>query len=191
MTTTVNKLRSQARDDDTPYNPAKDLAETIRQAMIQVAKVIFSLTYEQGMKIDEINPSFFLLKKSVMEFRTMSFSPASPPVMPSQLDLATESQMKFPSHLILLISTVSDRLASKRLKAKHGVSTLGELAKRSKGTLISPLGKSTGETLYNAVHGIDVKSYIKRVFFLILLEVVQYIYIIISSTGYIDTFREQ
>ena len=108
----------------------------------------------------------------------MSFSPASPPVMPSQLDLATESQMKFPSHLILLISTVSDRLASKRLKAKHGVSTLGELAKRSKGTLISALGKSTGETLYNAVHGVDVKSYIKRVFFLILLEVVQYIYLV-------------
>ena len=59
MTTTVNQLRSQARDDDTPYNPAKDFAQTIRQAMIQVAKVIFSLTYEQGMKIDEINPSFF------------------------------------------------------------------------------------------------------------------------------------
>ena len=41
--------------------------------------------------------------------------------------------------------------------AKLGVSaTLGELANKSKGTLISAVGKSTGETLYNAVRGIDV-----------------------------------
>jgi DNA repair protein REV1 len=38
------------------------------------------------------------------------------------------------------------------------VSTLGELTKKSKGTLISALGKSTGETLYNAVRGIDDKK---------------------------------
>ena len=38
------------------------------------------------------------------------------------------------------------------------MSTLGELAKKSKGTLISALGKSTGETLYNAVRGIDDKK---------------------------------
>ena len=42
--------------------------------------------------------------------------------------------------------------------AKLGVSTLGELAKKSKGVLISALGKSTGETLYNAVRGIDDKK---------------------------------
>ena len=36
------------------------------------------------------------------------------------------------------------------------MSTLGELAKKSNGTLLSSLGKSTGETLYNAVRGIDV-----------------------------------
>jgi DNA repair protein REV1 len=41
---------------------------------------------------------------------------------------------------------------------KLGVSTLGELAKKSKGILISALGKSTGETLYNAVRGIDDKK---------------------------------
>ena len=38
------------------------------------------------------------------------------------------------------------------------MSTLGELAKKSKSTLISALGKSTGETLYNAVRGIDDKK---------------------------------
>lgn len=46
---------------------------------------------------------------------------------------------------------------SSKQKAKEnlGVTTLGELAKKSKGILISALGKSTGETLYNAVRGID------------------------------------
>lgn len=40
---------------------------------------------------------------------------------------------------------------------KLGATTLGELAKKSKGTLIDALGKTTGETLYNAVRGIDEK----------------------------------
>ena len=67
--------------------------------------------------------------------------------------------------------------------AKLGVSTLGELAKKSNGTLIS-LGKSTGETLYNAVRGSDdkilesdkprksVSCEINVIFFLFLSEVV-------------------
>ena len=29
VTSTVNQLRSQVRNDDTPYDPAKDFAETI------------------------------------------------------------------------------------------------------------------------------------------------------------------
>lgn len=36
-----------------------------------------------------------------------------------------------------------------------GVSTLGELAKKPKSALCDALGKTTGETLYNAVRGID------------------------------------
>ena len=35
VTTTVNQLRPQARSDDTPYDPAKDLAETIRAQVRQ------------------------------------------------------------------------------------------------------------------------------------------------------------
>jgi DNA repair protein REV1 len=35
VTTTVNQLRSQVRDDDTPYDPAKDFAETIRAQVRQ------------------------------------------------------------------------------------------------------------------------------------------------------------
>ena len=38
------------------------------------------------------------------------------------------------------------------------MTTLGELAKKSKGVLIDALGKGTGETLYDAVRGIDDKK---------------------------------
>ena len=48
--------------------------------------------------------------------------------------------------------------SKQKTKEKLGVTTLGELAKKSKGILISTLGKSTGETLYNAVRGIDDKK---------------------------------
>ena len=35
VTTTVNQLRPQARNDDTLYDPAKDFAETIRAQVRQ------------------------------------------------------------------------------------------------------------------------------------------------------------
>ena len=38
---------------------------------------------------------------------------------------------------------------------KLGVSTLGELSRKPKSVLCDALGKTTGETLYNAVRGID------------------------------------
>ncbi|KAG0706469.1 hypothetical protein DFH29DRAFT_798311 [Suillus ampliporus] len=46
---------------------------------------------------------------------------------------------------------------STRQKAneKLGVTNLGELAKKSKAALCDALGKTTGETLYNAIRGID------------------------------------
>jgi len=42
-----------------------------------------------------------------------------------------------------------------KAQEKFGATTLGELAKKSKGILIDALGKVTGETLYNAVRGVD------------------------------------
>ena len=35
VTSTVNQLRSQVRNDNTPYDPAKDFAETIRAQVHQ------------------------------------------------------------------------------------------------------------------------------------------------------------
>ena len=47
--------------------------------------------------------------------------------------------------------------AHKRAKEKLGTTILGELAKKSKSALCDALGRSTGETLWNAVRGIDEK----------------------------------
>ena len=46
---------------------------------------------------------------------------------------------------------------SARQKAleKLGATTLGELAGRSKAALCEALGRTTGETLYNAIRGVD------------------------------------
>jgi DNA repair protein REV1 len=45
----------------------------------------------------------------------------------------------------------------KKAQEKLGATKLGELAGKSKSVLCEALGKSTGETLYNAVRGIDDK----------------------------------
>ena len=45
--------------------------------------------------------------------------------------------------------------ARKKVQEKLGSSRLSDLARKSKGLLIDTLGRSTGETLYNAIRGID------------------------------------
>ena len=47
--------------------------------------------------------------------------------------------------------------AKQKALDKFGVSKLGELALKSKHVLCDALGKATGETLYNAIRGIDEK----------------------------------
>ncbi len=47
------------------------------------------------------------------------------------------------------------RAAHEKAQEKLGATSLGELAKMSKAVLCEALGKGTGETLYNAIRGID------------------------------------
>ena len=184
VTTTVNQLRSQVRDDDTPYDPAKDFAETIRAQVQQATSCEGnSLTYVwQGMKLTR---HFFIKKVSIGISHNILLArlatrhakpagsyhlvPAEIPEFLAPLDIADLHGFGWSS--------------KQKTIAKLGVSTLGELAKKSKGTLISVLGKSTGETLYNAVRGIDDKKLESdkprksvsceiNVYFLILFEVV-------------------
>lgn len=50
------------------------------------------------------------------------------------------------------------RSTHQKAEEKLGVTKLGELAKKSRGVLCEALGKGTGETLYNAIRGIDHKQ---------------------------------
>ncbi len=45
-----------------------------------------------------------------------------------------------------------------KAKEKLGTSSLGELAMKSKSVLCDALGKGTGETLYNALRGVDERK---------------------------------
>jgi DNA repair protein REV1 len=48
--------------------------------------------------------------------------------------------------------------AREKVNEKFGTSNLGELAGRSKAALCDVLGRSTGETLYNAIRGVDERK---------------------------------
>jgi len=50
------------------------------------------------------------------------------------------------------------RATREKANEKLGTSNLGELAERSKAVLCEALGKSTGETLYNAIRGVDERK---------------------------------
>lgn len=50
------------------------------------------------------------------------------------------------------------RATREKANEKFGTSNLGELAGRSKAVLCEALGKSTGETLYNAIRGMDERK---------------------------------
>ena len=47
------------------------------------------------------------------------------------------------------------RATREKALERLGVSTLGELSKKPKSVLCDALGKTTGETLYNALRGVD------------------------------------
>ena len=50
------------------------------------------------------------------------------------------------------------RSTRQKAQDKLGTTKIGELANKSKGALCDALGKATGETLYNAIRGIDGKK---------------------------------
>lgn len=50
------------------------------------------------------------------------------------------------------------RATREKANEKFGTSNLGKLARRSKAVLCEALGKSTGETLYNTIRGVDERK---------------------------------
>ncbi|KAK7467413.1 deoxycytidyl transferase [Stygiomarasmius scandens] len=133
VTSTANRLRSttQAQPEASTSlqaDPAKDLAETIRA---QVRKATGCEGMHCSTRRAKPAGSYHLLPALVDEF--------------------------------LVPLDISDlhgfgRSAKQKALEKLGVTKLGELREKSKGVLCDALGKGTGETLYNAVRGVDEKK---------------------------------
>ncbi|PPQ77576.1 hypothetical protein CVT25_011368 [Psilocybe cyanescens] len=134
VTTTVNRLRVQSATQD----PAKDFAETIRAHVRKATSCEVSIGISHNILLARL--------------ATRHAKPAgSYHLLPENI-----SEILAP----LQISDLHGFGWSTKQKAqeKLGVVTLGELAKKSKAVLIDALGKGTGETLYNAIRGIDEKK---------------------------------
>ena len=185
VTTTVNQLRSQVTTTHLTTLP-KILQKRYepKYNRLQVAKVNFSLTSKQGIKLTL--SFYYYLKVSIGILHNILLAclaihhhkPAG------SYHLISSEIPKFLAPLGIADLHGFGWSSKQKTTTKLGVSTLGELAKKGKDSLIGgALGKSTGEILHNAVRGIDDKKLdsdnpeypflVKSIFFfLILFEVV-------------------
>ncbi|KAH9484056.1 DNA repair protein rev1 [Psilocybe cubensis] len=134
VTTAVNQLRVQSG----AHNPAKDFAEIIRAQVHYATKCEISIGISHNILLARLATrrakpagSYHLLPENIPEIMA--------PLQISDLHGFGWS-------------------TKRKAQEKLGVITLGELAKKSKGVLIEALGKATGETLYNAIRGVDDKK---------------------------------
>ncbi|KAG6839978.1 hypothetical protein C0991_009916 [Blastosporella zonata] len=137
VTSVVLQLRSRNSQAPEAVDPAKDFAEMIRAQVRKATGCEVSIGISHNILLARLAThrakpagSYHLVPDDVQEF----LAPLS-------------------------ITDLHGFGASTKQKAqeKLGVTTLGELMDKSKAILCDTLGKSTGETLYNALRGIDNK----------------------------------
>ncbi|PBK98552.1 DNA repair protein [Armillaria gallica] len=135
VTSTVNRLRAKAKS---VVDPAKELAEIIRAEVKTSTECEISIGIAHNILLARLATrrakpagSYHLLQDDVAEF-----------VAP--LDISSLHGFGYS--------------AKQKVIDKFGGSSLGELATKSKAVLCDVLGKGTGETLYNAIRGVDDKK---------------------------------
>ncbi|KZT74041.1 DNA repair protein [Daedalea quercina L-15889] len=139
VTSSVSRINTElARSQDpdsSPADPAKDFAEAIRAQVKKATGCEVSIGIAHNIMLARVASrrakpagSFHILPHNAQEL-----------LAPLDID------------------DLHGFGSSARQKAleKLGATTLGELAKRSRATLCEALGKGMGETLYNAIRGID------------------------------------
>ena len=157
VTSTVKQLREQSGLDGSAHDYAKDFAETIRAQVRKATSCESMLSSVCLLAMVDSHSSALVsigIAHNILLARlaTRRAKPAgSYHLLPSEV----------PDFLAPL--TISDLhgfgwSTKQKAQEKLGVVTLGELAKKSKGVLMDALGRSTGETLYNAIRGIDDKK---------------------------------
>ncbi|KZT24009.1 DNA repair protein [Neolentinus lepideus HHB14362 ss-1] len=122
----------------TSEDPAKDLAELIRAQVRKTTSCEVSIGISHNILLSRVATrrakpanSYHLLANEVSDF-----------LAPLEIDDLHGFGYKH----------------RQKAQEKLGTTVLGELAKKSKGVLCDALGKSTGETLYKALRGVDGKK---------------------------------
>ena len=131
----AKQLESGDRPLDSGYDPAKEFAETLRTEVKNVTGCEISIGIAHNILLARLATrrakpagSYHLLPENVAEF-----------IAP--LDITDLWGFGYST--------------KQKAQDKLGTTLLGELAGKSKSVLSDALGKSTGETLYNAIRGID------------------------------------
>ncbi|KAF9269472.1 DNA repair protein [Marasmius fiardii PR-910] len=142
VTSPVGRLRAEVKTDLDPFfskistiDPAKEYADSIRRQVKRATGCEVSIGIAHNIllarvatKLAKPAGSYHLLSKDVDNVL-------------SPLDISDLHGFGYST--------------KQKASEKLGVTKLGELALKSKGVLCDALGKATGETLYNAIRGID------------------------------------
>lgn len=157
VTSSVHRLRAdaqsrQSRSPNVSSDPAKDFAEAIREK-------VRKSTGCEGDCISSPHLSKLLIPRSVsigiahnIQLARLATRRAKPA---GSYHLLAAAVPEFLAPLDIDDLHGFGRSTRQKAQDKLGATNLGELAKNSKATLCDALGKSTGETLYNAIRGID------------------------------------
>lgn len=155
VTLAVDRLREGAKTESIrPYDPAKELAELIRKQV----KDSTGCESESNLILLDLHLKLIAIfvvsigishNISLARLATRRAKPAkSYHLVPGEV------------HAFLAPLDIADlhgfgRAAKQKALDKWGTSTLGDLEEKSKATLSAVLGRTTGETLYNLIRGVD------------------------------------
>lgn len=153
VTNTVTQLRARASQDSSTFDPAKDFAETIRaqvrkatgcEGTISLLLLLGGSSHLLALVSIGVSHNISLARLATRRAKPANsyhLVPADVPEFLAPLDIAD-------------LHGFGGATKQKALE-KLGTTKLGELVRKSKGFLCDMLGKATGETLYNAVRGVD------------------------------------
>ncbi|KAJ4482400.1 hypothetical protein J3R30DRAFT_2167635 [Lentinula aciculospora] len=134
VTLAVNHLRGTCKDGDF-YDPAKALAEQIRKQVRESTGCEISIGISHNITLAR------LATRRAKPAKSYHLIPGEVHDIIASLDIADLHGF--------------GRAAKQKAIDKWGTSTLGDLEDKSKATLSAVLGKTTGETLYNLIRGVD------------------------------------
>lgn len=156
VSTAVNEMREEALQTCYLGDPAKNFAEMIRDE-VRKATACESKSFPSFLQREQ----FYLfasvsigISHNILLARlaTRRAKPAG------SYHLTSDEVMEFLATLDVCDLHGFGWSTKQKAQEKLGVTNLGELVEKSKSQLIDALGKATGETLYNALRGIDDKK---------------------------------